>query len=137
MSLVFSDAVPVATAGPGRNSSPNPYTDIIAAIALKTQDVDGKTVPVAKLFPFSHDADPGKRKKEIERIKRQLSAAGHANTPDVSVMTHVAPVKVGAKGKETDSLTDSVMTFWTIPPIVRPRKPKPDEAVTTEAVTPE
>jgi hypothetical protein len=136
MTYTFEDATPVTTAGPGRTAAPNPFTTVIKEIALKTREVDGKTVPVAKGFTVKHDADPDKRLKEIGRIKRQLSTAGHANTPDVTVESRAVPKKVDVKGKETDSLTESLLTFWTIAPVLRPRKPKVETVAEVPAEVP-
>jgi hypothetical protein len=121
MTITFEDAAPVKSSAPGRPARPNPFTEVIAAIALKT-DTEGK--PLAKSYIEKHTA--GEREKVVKRVKRELSAAGHANNTAVTVCSSAEPVKTGAKGKEVDSETDTRITFWTTKLQVRPRKPKTD-----------
>jgi hypothetical protein len=128
MSLTFTDAVPVKVTGTGRKAEENPYLAIINEIALKTVKVDGKDTPVAKAATISLPVEEDERKTVKGRIRRQLTAAGLAATTPCSVIASFVPVKVGAKGKETDSPSATVLTFWTVPVITRKRKPK-DETV--------
>lgn len=116
MSLNFVEVTPPARNNPGRTAEPNPFIDAIARIALKEKD--GK--PVALAYTLDHDADPKKREQAIEKVKRQLTNAGQANEPKVSVQKDIVPVKVAGK----DSPSKSIVTFWTTPFIARPRKEK-------------
>jgi hypothetical protein len=131
MSFEFQDAEPIKVQGTGRKAEPNPFTEVIAAIALKTKVVDGKVVPVAKAFTLTHEGTEEARKTAIARTKRQLSDAGAANDPAVTVPSTPAPVKVGPKGKEKDSATETVVTFWTVKRQTRPRKTVTDGAPAT------
>jgi hypothetical protein len=114
----FTDAVPVKTNNPGRAKQPNPYAEIIAEIALKTQKHEGNTVPVAKTFLHNHTADETGA-KDLLKQRRLLQEAGPVNTPPVSV--RVAFGEYDAKKKGTP------VTFWTQEPIVRTRKDKTAE----------
>jgi hypothetical protein len=125
MSYEFQDSAPVKIQGTGRKAEPNPFTDVIKAIALKTTKVDGKDTPVAKSFTEKHE--DGARDKTVARIKRLLSEAGAANDPAVTVPSAATPVQV--KGK--DSNTETVITFWTVKRQVRTRKPADPTAPAT------
>jgi membrane-bound ClpP family serine protease len=135
MTFDFADASPVKRASSGgRKADPNPFATVIGEIALKTND----NGPIARSFVVKHDARDAENsdaKTVINRIRRQLSDAGRANTPACSVNVDDTPKKVGAKGKETDSTTETVITFWTVPPIIRKkRQPKTDGAIATATV---
>jgi hypothetical protein len=117
MTIVFADAKPLTVAGPGRTAEPNPFTEVIKAIAL-VKDKEGK--PVAKSFTVTHEGTEEARKSAIAKVKRQTSEAGKKNTPAVTVYVSGTPVQV--KGK--DSATDTLITFWTVDRQSRPRKPK-------------
>jgi hypothetical protein len=129
MSFNFADAEPVKSSAPGRTKEANPFTEIIAAIALKTKDKNGAQVPVAQAFSMDIPTDEAESKKATDKVKRQLSEAGQANTPKVSTRTDVQPVK-DAKGKVVPGKV--TVTFWTIPPITRTRTAA---APTTDAPT--
>lgn len=121
----FQDAKPVKGTST-RTAEPNPYANIVQAIALKT-DSDGD--PVAKAFTETvTDADAAE--KFIAKVKRQLSEAGAKSDPKVTVRTHHT---VSEDGKNI------AITFWTVPRQERPRKDKnasPDPSTQT-ASTPE
>ncbi len=104
--------------GTGRKAEPNPYTDIIAAIALKTDEKTDK--PVAKGFLV---ADDDTLPTVVARAKRQLGAAGRENTPPVTVISTVTATTT--KGKK-------LFSFWTVKQHApRTRKPKVDESTAT------
>lgn len=128
MTIVFADAKPLTVAGPGRTAEPNPFTDVIKAIALVT-DKEGK--PVAKSFTVTHEGTEEARTKAVRKIKSQTSKAGEKNVPAVTVYVVGTPAKTGPKGKETDSATDTVITFWTVKRQSRPRTPAAAPAVAT------
>lgn len=107
--MEFVDAEYVAPkGGPGRTAGPNPYAGVIAAIALKTVERDGKTVPVAKAVTLTHEANDEARGKAIASAKRKLSNAGHDNTPEVTVATDKGTPVTTSKGTKT------TLTFWTV-----------------------
>jgi hypothetical protein len=107
IALTFEDAEVLPNANGGRNKDPNPYADVVASIALKRND---KNKPVAKKFVLtSENADAVKT--DIARARRQLAEAGKANDPAVTVQVREAEVD----GQPLQTL----ITFWTIPPIVR------------------
>jgi len=108
MTLEFVDAEPVAISrgGAGRKAQPNPFAEVVAAIALKTNPATGK--PVAKAVPIPTGTDD-EVKKTVARMKAQVSKAGLLCNPQVS--TYSIP---------NDDLT--VLTFWTVPKINKPRK---------------
>lgn len=112
----FIEAEYVAPAGgPGRTKGPNPFTDVIAAIALQKDDKDK---PVARAFTFEHtdrNAEDSNLRKLVSGYKRQLSEAGADNDPAVTVMSVVNPVTVTVKGKPQESAIASKLTFWTVP----------------------
>ena len=116
MTIVFEDAEYVPT-GAGRPAEPNEFTEVISQIALK---VDGNGKPLAKSFVAEHGREEDDRKKEVERIKRRLSAAGEQNDPKVSVFAVAEPV-VNPVNK-TPSATKTRITFWTIAKVRRQRK---------------
>jgi hypothetical protein len=127
MSIEFVTATPVKrTSNGGRQAEPNPFADVIKSIALQ---VDADETPVARAYVQKHTAED--RKKVIAKVRRQLQEAGKANTPPCSVLVNDSPVKVGPAGKQKDSETETAVIFWTVPPIVRERKPKADEATVT------
>ena len=110
-SFTFDDAEVVpGTGGGGRPAAENPFTGIVAAIALKTTD-NGK--PVAKSFVVSSD-DTEQHVTDLNRVKRQLADAGKANDPAVSVQVRA----------NVETPTRSTVTFWTIKRIVRTKKDK-------------
>ena len=127
----FIEAEYVAPAGgPGRTKLPNPFTEVIAAIALKK---DANDKPVARAFTFTHEADGSDFKKIVSGYKRQLSDAGADNDPQVTVMSVVQPVIVKAKGKpDSESATESKLTFWTVTRQTR-KKGEPADAETATA----
>lgn len=128
MSIVFEAATPPARNNPGRTPEPNPYTDAVAKIALKT-DKDGK--PLALSFTLDHDSDPGKAKPVLEKARRQLSLAGKNHDPRVSVNISMSPVVVN--GKTVSHKT--VITFWTVKYVERKVTKKDDNTPTTANAT--
>lgn len=125
----FEDATPVKVEGTGKKPQPNPFTDVIAAIALKVKD--GK--PVAKSFPVvvtgDNDEVKAANRKTLEnRIRRQMSEAGEKNSTPVTVRTAFAD----AKNEKGEPIPDTVrVTFWTVK---RQSRPKP---ATQTASTPQ
>jgi nucleotide-binding universal stress UspA family protein len=116
MTFTFVDAAPVKVTGTGRIAEPNPFADVIKAIALQVKKIGNDSLPVAKAVTLTA-ANEDEAKKTLAKVKRQLAEAGRANDPQCSVLTNVA------KGKKP---TETVLTFWTVALISRPRKPKPD-----------
>lgn len=113
----FTDAEPIVNA-PGRKAADNPFTEVIAAIAGKTNPNTGK--PLAKSYVETHKA--GERDKVQNRVRRQLGDAGDALDTPVTVRSAFVPVKVkDAKGKDTNtnSETETTVTFWTRDKIVK------------------
>ena len=125
--ITFQDAEYVAPAGgPGRAAEPNPYTEIVQAIALEVT-TDGK--PVAKAFQIEHPSRTSEKPEDVTelkrieaKIKRQFSLAGEQSSPKVTVKSDISPVTNPVNGKA--SATKSVVTFWTVKRQERPRKPK-------------
>lgn len=114
----FSPSKPVKkafTPGSGRKPEVNLYTPEVTKIALK-KDKDGVAVALSTVITHK---DQDSIKKDRARVKRQLSEAGDAQTPPVSVRSAIEDGK--------DKLT-SVVTFWTISKIVK--TPKVENAVT-------
>jgi hypothetical protein len=124
--MEFVDATYIAPAGgAGRTKEPNPYTKVIAEIALK---VDPKTdKPLAKGFLMNDDDT---LKANVSKAKRQLADAGKDNTPAVSVISKYVPA-VDGKGKPVAGKV--LFSFWTGPQQKRPRKPKTAETVAAVA----
>jgi len=106
MNLEFSDATPDVRTVAAREKTPNPFTEVIASIALKTYE--GR--PVSKSFdaPIPEGDEP---QTFGNRLKRQLEDAGAANVPPVTV-----PVRLSfpEAGKVT-------VRFWTTKKIYRPK----------------
>lgn len=123
MEFVDAEFIPSA-GGTGRKREPNPYTDVIAAIALKTNDA-GK--PVAKGFPIDDNADTA---KIVARAKRQLAEAGKTNKVPVTVIGKTGPLK-DKNGKVVAGKL--LFSFWTVNPQKRPRKAKVAEATPAAA----
>lgn len=126
MTINFEDDKYVPQAGSGRQAEPNPYTDIIAAIALKTDPDTGK--PQAKGFTLEHDGTDEARDKAIAKVRRQMSLAGEANEPPVTV--HVTPKPVTNPVNKTVSKTKTRIVFWTTKKQRRPKKAQ--QTTTTE-----
>jgi hypothetical protein len=123
MSYEFADATPVKTTGGGRTAAPNPFLEVVAAIAAK-KNKDG--TPVAKAFIENHEKDA--RNTHVNRIKGQMSAAGLKATPPVTVRVNAEAVTV--KGKDVE--TQTRITFWTLDERQkRPRKEKVVEGTAT------
>ncbi len=124
MSMVFEKAEAIPQSGSGRKAEPNPFTEIIAEIALKKDDSDK---PEARAFTqeYSHDGSEQAEKEYVtlqNRIKRQMSEAGAANNPPVTVpvrFSDSAPVK---NKKNTHAVR---VTFWTVKRQERPRTATP------------
>lgn len=114
--LVFEEAEYVKPEGTGRKADPNPFLDVVADIALKTDPKTGK--PVARATVIEHVE--GDRDKAVGRIKRRLSEAGAQNDPPVSVPAVARPVVNPVNKKE--SATKTRITFWTTKRQERPRK---------------
>ncbi len=130
MSYVFEDAEPVAVTGTGRKAEPNPFTEVIAAIAMQTDEKTGK--PVAKRFV--QEAMPNDRKTAENRIKRQMSEAGAANKPPVTVRVDVQDLPTTSKAK--DAAQRFQVTFWTVRRQERPRTAStPQSVAVTENAT--
>lgn len=125
MSIDFQDAAPVKISGNGRKAEPNPYEEIVQAIALQKND-DGE--PVAKKFQLTHDK--GERDKAVAKVKRQMSEAGERSNPKVTVRVHTEPVTNPVN--HTESETKTSVTFWTVARQVRPRQASTEQ---TDAVT--
>jgi hypothetical protein len=124
----FIDAEYIPTTGGGRQSEPNPYTDVINAIALK-KDEKGK--PVAKAVVLTFDPkDPKAEKSVIEAAKRRLSKAGEVSTPNVTTHSKATPIK--DKGKVVPGKV--LLTFWTGPKQTRPRKSTPETNINPATV---
>jgi adenine-specific DNA methylase len=117
----FIEAEYVAPAGgPGRSKAENPFTDVIADIALKL-DPNGK--PLARALVFEHEdrsAEDSNFKRLVNGFKRQLSDAGANNDPQVTVMSVITPVANPVNKKE--SATKSKLTFWTVKRQTRTKK---------------
>lgn len=115
--MEFIDATYVAPAGGvGRTKEPNPYTKVIAEIALKTDPKTDK--PLAKGFLMNDDDT---LKANVSKAKRQLADAGKTNEPAVSVISKTTTALDG-KGKEIAGKV--LFSFWTGPQQKRPRKAK-------------
>lgn len=122
MTFAFEDADVINTNAGGKSKGENPFTAVVAQIAMKKGE---KGKPVAKAFTVtSPDADS--HKTDVNRVRRQLTEAGKDNNPTVSVQSRVTPTE----GKPNTS----VVTFWTIKRIVRTSKPTdaPTEAPTVK-----
>lgn len=117
--FVDAEPIPAAPSGGGRVAEPNPYTDVIASIALK---VDKKGKPLAKAFILSHGEDADSAGKAVRKVRRQLSDAGDNNTPRVTVPTRDKPYTDSKTGELVPGKT--LITFWTVARQERPRKPK-------------
>lgn len=101
MSFSFEDAAP--TTG---KFEPNPFTEVVASIALKVNPETG--APVAKKFTTTADD------KSIGKMIRQIRAAAHQ-----------ANCTAKADWSDRDEASKAVtITFWTIPQQTRPRKPE-------------
>lgn len=128
MSFEFVTAEPVKRNVPGRTAEPNPFTDVIADIALKVDDA-GK--PLARKFVLDVPGNEDEKFKIMAKVRRQLTKAGHDNDPEVTVFCDFAPHVTGhgvAKKTHTDKC---VVTFWTVKRQLRPRAGS-DEATPTE-----
>ncbi len=136
--LTFEDAVPVKSNAGGSNAAPNPFTEVIAAIALKKYTKDDAPnpnavdMPVAKSYVVTHK-DEDALKTDRNRITRQISAAGGANSPKVTARrsfedAHELFTSGANKGKVKTYRTR--VTFWTVPPHKpRTRKLSADNSV--------
>lgn len=125
--MEFLDATYIPSkGGSGRPAGPNPYTGIIADIALK-QDAHGK--PVAKSVVLDVAYGTANSDRAIAAAKRLLSKAGHANTPAVTTYGKGSAYSVAdAKGKQVVDKSKTLLTFWTAPKQNRPREVKPVDA---------
>lgn len=124
----FVDATYIAPAGGvGRAKEPNPYNDVIDAIALKRVDSKGKVYspddegyaklkPLAKGFLMNDDET---LKATVSKAKRQLADAGKQNTPAVSITSKTGPA-LDAKGKPVAGKV--LFSFWTGPQQKRARQ---------------
>lgn len=126
MSFDFQDAEPVAVTGTGRKAAPNPFTDVIASIAMKTGE-NGK--PLAKAFVA--EALPDDRATAEGRIRRQMGEAGAANDPAVTVRLHIEDIPQTGKGAAASKVEKFKVTFWTVK---RQTRPRTASAESTEAV---
>jgi hypothetical protein len=131
--LTFEDATPVKRVGTGgKTAAPNPYVDVIAAIALKTDDQGNA---IAKRFTL-HAGHQDVLGTLINRAKRQLSAAGKNNTPAVTVRTDVSDVEtteVQLKPGQPKTLDHSVkVTFWTVKKYNAPAETAPEGDTASE-----
>lgn len=123
--MEFVDAAYIPTkGGAGRPAGPNPYKDVIAAIALK-QGPDGKPLAKAVVLdvPFGTEA----ANKAVAAAKRVAGKAGHANTPAVTVYGKGIAYTYESKGKSVIDKTKTLFTFWTAPKQNRPRTAKTAE----------
>lgn len=119
MSFTFEDVEYNNTNAGGRAKGVNPFSEVIAEIALKTDPKTKK--PLVKAFTIaSTSAD--EHVTDVNRARRQLVEAGKDNDPTVSVQSRAVPMK---SAEHT-----SVITFWTIKRIVREAKPKQRETTT-------
>jgi hypothetical protein len=117
----FEDAEYVPNATAGRTAEPNPYTEVVTAIAGKEKD--GK--PVAKSFVLEFDGGTINRAKAVAKVTRQLKAAG--KNANVGVTVREQDVMKGPKGKETVASDRVRIVFWTGKLVTRTRKPKADK----------
>ncbi len=120
MSFDFQDAEPIKSTRTGTRKEHNPFTDVIAAIALKKNENDkplAKTYTIDKLNDKAHAS-------YMLKIRRQLSEAGAANDPSVTVPVRDTPAKLVVAGKVTskDDPTKTRITFWTVPRQNREKK---------------
>lgn len=111
-SYTFEDAAPVKPVGGGRKSDPNPFIDIVAEIAGKTDD-NGQ--PVAKSFvmkvpAYLPDEQTGaaseKLNPEVTKARRQLGAA-NPDPEKYRVSRPFEEITVAFGRKHTR------ITFWT------------------------
>jgi len=122
----FTDAAPIVrTRTGGRTAGPNPYTEIIDGIALQTYPKGhayaGK--PITKSFTLE-SATAEEAKKNVARVRRQLSDAGHDNNPPVTVRKIDETVEsTKGAGKNAKTVFTSTITFWTVTLIEREIKP--------------
>ncbi len=130
MSLTFNDAEPVNTVA-GRKAEPNPFHEVIANIAGRT---DNGGQPIAKSFVLEHEEvkTAEDREKHIGKTRRQLADAGNRLDTPVTVRIHAEPVTKGPKGRETESSTQTKITFWTVKKQLRPRKPVETQTASTD-----
>ncbi len=132
----FEDAQPVTRPfSGGKQAEPNPFTDIIAAIALKVNQDTGK--PVAKSFVITHD-DEESVIKDRRKVTRQTSQAGRNNDPQVTVRISFTDendiIKSGPNQGNVRTYRTRV-TFWTVKPYQS--KTRKDENNAPDNDTPE
>lgn len=108
MDIKFTPAEPVKSKGAGRKPAENPFTEIIAEIALKESK---PSVPVAMSFTQEFDGTDEGYSKLVEKIRYQTSKAGADNLPPVTV--RVAHKREGKKAE---------FTIWTKARETRKRK---------------
>ncbi len=120
MTYTFEDAEPIKAEVAPKEKAPNPFKDVVAAIALKTNPETKK--PLAKAFKETFE-DADDRKTIVGRVKRLTSEAGAANDPAVTVRvddkTLSEPV-VDAKGN-IKTLGTILFTIWTVKRQMRPK----------------
>lgn len=123
MELVFEDAVPVYG-----EEAPNPFADIVKAIAGKTDD---KGIPLAKSVWLPAGTDD-KTTKELNKSIRLLGDAGALTEPPVTVKKAISEPTDRETGKTVDvdgkPVKETVkmvkVTFWTAKRQNRERKNK-------------
>lgn len=115
--LVFEDAEYTPIPGRGKTKEPNPYADVIAAIA---HQIDPRTdKPVAKRVTLTHGPTPEAREKAVNRAKRLMKEAGEELDTPATVWAPWAPA-TDKKGNDLDDTT--VVTFWATKKVYKPRK---------------
>jgi hypothetical protein len=120
--ITFEDATPIEREWRGgRKAEPNPFADVVASIANQT---DSEGTPVAKRFRLAAEDATA---PEVKKALSQLQSAGvlyNATHPDSRISVQ-KPVEI----KDGQA----VITFWTLPFVARPRKPKSEEVTPAEA----
>lgn len=120
--MTFTDAAPVKRVfSGGKQPKPNPFVDVVAHIALETNE-DGDAI--AKMFILTHDVSGYGDSKDIvatdiNRVKRQLSQAGKNNDPKVTVRISTEDVSAEEQvkpGQPKTMIYRTKVTFWTVAP---------------------
>jgi hypothetical protein len=120
--LQFEDAAPVQRGRGGRPGTPNPYTDVVAAIALQTypdgtviKGVDVSGQPIAKTFTLTHESADAV-KTDRQRVNRLMSEAGGKNDPQVTVRVAHEDANTEEQrrpGQAKETVYRTRVTFWT------------------------
>ena len=110
------------TAEPIFRAEANPFTEAVAAIAGKTTVKNGKTIPVASGFKVTGVNDTSD--KALAKYKKQLQDAGKNLPTPVTVRVNDDDVKIDPKTKKPRTTRGGIVTFWTVPQIIRKPKTK-------------